>query len=86
MNETFHKLFDCIDCGINTHDIHEYYMVRNSIWFSLGLKDNRGMLCIGCLEKRLGRRLDHSDFPNLPINTSPATRFSDRLLSRLGLP
>ena len=80
--EYIEKHFKCIDCGINTHDIKEYYMVKNEIWF--GLKLNRsGMLCIGCLENRLGRRLKPNDFPDLPINTNPFNEHSERLKERL---
>ena len=35
--------------------MHEYYMVQNDIWRVYRAGD--GMLCIGCLEKRMGRKL-----------------------------
>jgi hypothetical protein len=35
----------------------EVYFVRNVIWMKAGMKPWGGCLCIGCLEKRLGRRL-----------------------------
>ena len=41
------------------------------------------MLCIGCLEKRMGRKLRRQDFIDLPINgINPKTqllRLRDRL-------
>jgi hypothetical protein len=40
-------------------------------------------LCIGCLEKRLGRKLTPDDFTNAPINR-PDHWHSDRLADRLG--
>jgi hypothetical protein len=33
----------------------EIYMVRASIWKAAGMDEWGGCLCIGCLEKRLGR-------------------------------
>ena len=59
----------CNDCGVDCAKIGEYYMACSSLWegeLGLGLNDN---LCIGCLEKRLGRRitmLDFSRWPNSP--------------------
>lgn len=76
--------FECIDCHENTHEIGEYYMVTDSVWTKAGMTD--GMLCIGCLEDRIGRRLTKKDFPDYPINTEEMdwnTR-SKRLKNRLG--
>ena len=44
--------FRCEDCGSN---YDEYYMVQNDIWKTYGAGGS--MLCIGCLEKRMGRKL-----------------------------
>ena len=76
-----HKLFDCRDCGTNTDDIGEYYMVKDKIWKTALNGSSKGMLCIGCLEDRLGRILTYKDFINYPINNNP--NHSDRLKSRL---
>src|SRR5271167_4227179 len=35
----------------------EVYMVRNAIWEEAGMEGDGGCLCVGCLEKRLGRGL-----------------------------
>jgi hypothetical protein len=43
----------CRDCAADTF-IGEWYMVRDEVW-PLGFHD--GVLCIGCLEQRIGRRL-----------------------------
>jgi hypothetical protein len=41
-----------------------------------------GVLCVGCLEKRIGRRLTPDDFPDHVFNTTyPGT---PRLLERQG--
>jgi len=62
MNE--HKL-DCKDCGGDT--FYENYMVWNCIW-QQAVPEQKGFLCIGCLEARLGRRLVATDFSLVPIN------------------
>jgi hypothetical protein len=40
----------------------EVYIVRNHVWAAAGMEPYGGCLCIGCLEKRLGRRLKPNDF------------------------
>jgi hypothetical protein len=42
------------------------------------------MLCIGCLEVRVGRRLEPSDFSDAPINYPGFLKRSERLSDRLG--
>lgn len=75
----------CLDCGTLTWLIGEYYMLQDRVW-SEANPAGKGMLCIGCLEHRLGRRLEPSDFTGAPINTQPARlelSQSKRLNSRL---
>jgi hypothetical protein len=60
-------LFDCMDCKINTKEIHEYYSVRDEVWLQANPADF-GILCIGCLESRLDRPLTGADFSDYPIN------------------
>ena len=55
----------------------EVYIVRPKVWEVTGL--TRGCLCIGCLEKRIGRRLRPKDFRNDPFAGFPA---SPRLRNR----
>lgn len=55
----------CLDCRVYTLKIGEYYSVVNEVWNSVASK---GMLCIGCLEARLGRQLEPYDFMEAPIN------------------
>jgi hypothetical protein len=58
----------------------EVYTVRDAIWEKAGMEPFGGCLCIGCLEKRLGRRLKPKDFDwNHPFNALPGT---PRLLNR----
>src|SRR6516165_9738117 len=40
----------------------EIYQVRESVWKQSGMKAWGGCLCIGCLEKRIGRQLTPKDF------------------------
>jgi hypothetical protein len=50
----------CDDCGLDIWKAGEYVMLSPDIWkgeLGLGWKDN---LCIGCVEKRLGRRIRYS--------------------------
>jgi hypothetical protein len=56
-------------------------MVTDEVW-SKAWPDERGMLCIGCLEVLLGRMLNALDFTDAPINTAYQER-SARLIDRL---
>jgi hypothetical protein len=56
-------------------------MTSDEIWASAG--DVEGVLCIGCLELRLGRVLTVEDFPPLPANDDSETD-SVRLRTRRG--
>jgi hypothetical protein len=48
----------------------EIYQVRDAVWKAAGMGD--GCLCIGCLEKRLGRQLRPKDFQHdHPFNQMP---------------
>jgi hypothetical protein len=69
----------CVDCGVDTLDAGEYYAVSEAVW---PLDPLGGMLCIGCLEDRIGRRLTPVDFTDAPINSARGS--SARLRSRLG--
>jgi hypothetical protein len=60
----------------------EVYMVRAAIWKDAGMEDFGGCLCIGCLEKRIGRKLRPKDFMRShPFSMLPGT---ERLLQRRG--
>lgn len=71
-------ILDCVWCGVNTSEIHEYYMVTDALWGAYG--PARGCACIGCLEKSMGRRLRPDDFTTLP-----SSQLSERLRDRLGI-
>lgn len=72
----------CVDCGVDTAPCKaaawdpcpddcdhtgrwEWYMVLDAVWVAAGAPS---ALCIGCLERRLGRELCAADFADLPIN------------------
>jgi hypothetical protein len=58
----------------------EIYTVRESVWKQSGMKPMGGCLCVGCLEKRLGRQLTPEDFESEDaFNRMPG---SVRLMSR----
>ncbi len=74
----------CKDCHMETYRT-EGYDVFPKVWKEANKEDNTGWkgtgyLCIGCLEKRLGRNLIGDDFTQrmIPNNTS------ERLKSRRG--
>ena len=87
--------FPCRDCSMNTCPLdgeREYYEVFDQVWRdarAIGyVQTDNGpqgyFLCVGCLEKRLGRELTRADFKPLPAN-NPSPWLSERLNSRLGL-
>lgn len=88
----------CKDCDVDTADIDEYFMIDGSLWNSCTTPEERDvshwdtddrrnslMLCVGCIEKRLGRKLTSVDFPhNIPLNWSvvgstTSSRLKDRM-------
>ena len=50
---------NCVDCGGKT----EAYFVKNNIWYdNVPKSKQKGSMCLKCLEKRLGRKLNKTDF------------------------
>lgn len=85
-NSCHHDDDDCVDCGVNCIEINEYYMVTNGCWGRAKMASNGGMLCIGCLEKRLGKKLTPRNFIDCPLNWRNICipeHASPRLISRL---
>lgn len=59
-------------------------MVHDFLWKKTGLDYDDGMLCIGCLEQRLGRQLTWEDFTTAPVNWAHgSTHRSVRLMERM---
>jgi hypothetical protein len=76
------RRFLCMDCGVDTVKAGEHYMLVDNVWFSITESD-RGMLCIACLENRLGRKLNPNDFNASYVNSLGFGIKSIRLLERL---
>jgi len=76
------RQFLCLDCGVDTGRINEYYMVIERVWWAVH-DSGIGMLCIGCLETRLGRRLRPDDFTDAYVNDVGFAPKSQRLMARL---
>ena len=74
----------CDDCGRDTvKPPFEWYTVRDHVWAETGLGTHDAVLCVGCLEHRLGRQLQPEDFADVPTNV-PSVHYSERLLDRMG--
>lgn len=78
------KAFLCVDCKVNTEHIGEYYTLRDWVWRATGMRLDGGMLCIGCVETRLGRTLHADDFTDAPVNDGTFWPHSERLRNRIG--
>jgi hypothetical protein len=81
----------CADCGVGTFTLGEYYMVKDEIWthaWAGRLKPwhalpGQQVLCIGCLETRIGRTLMACDFTSAPVNDPADSTMSERLRERI---
>ncbi len=62
-------MFACVDCKTDT--LFEYYMVRASVWRAAGMSEHGGMLCLCCLENRLGGTLERTHFTDCMLNWYP---------------
>lgn len=68
----------CFDCGIDTLAIgSNWYMVHDHVWTAAwpdtkqlngAAKPLSEILCLRCLEQRIGRALTRSDFTDAPVN------------------
>lgn len=43
-------------------------MVNDDVWHAAGLPDFGALVCLPCLQERVGRALSASDFPDYPVN------------------
>ncbi|MEU7144370.1 hypothetical protein ABZ942_33340 [Nocardia sp. NPDC046473] len=78
--------FPCHDCGLPTAPLDgpdEWYTVHDAVWGCAAASVD-SILCIGCLENRLGRRLLPTDFVAAVLNEPGYGQHSSRLRSRLG--
>lgn len=71
----------CVDCTRNTK--FEHYFVNNNVWFVQAKMPEQGMLCVDCIEHRIGRRLNKFDFTDAHINNPRTNQMTDKLRSRI---
>lgn len=76
------KKFLCLDCKVDTGKTHEHYFINTDLWLKV-VGSKTGMLCIGCLEQHIGRKLTKTDFPNVTINNPKYQAMSNQLLDRI---
>jgi hypothetical protein len=67
---------------LRVNDWSEVYTVRDGVWRAAGMEPMGGCLCIGCLEKRLGRRLKPKDFDRDHVFNARDFPGTERLLNR----
>lgn len=82
MSKNSRRKWICLDCKVDTGAIHEHYYLNLKLWLSIH-DSERGMLCIGCVERRLGRPLQPEDFTDAWINDPCRNAMSLRLLTRI---
>jgi hypothetical protein len=63
-------------------DQSEVYRVRDHLWKKAGMEPMGGCLCVGCFEKRLGRRLKPKDFVRDDAHNDPDIPGTARLVKR----
>ena len=72
----YEKYGYCRDCGADIFGPGgDYYMVYDQVWQEAGAPP-MAFLCLGCLARRLGRRLDLLDFTMCPINQVSSARLA----------
>jgi len=59
--------FLCYDCNVDTSYSGDYYMVHDALW-KQAMPNEYGMLCMRCLEHRIGRKLCSDDFTDCNAN------------------
>jgi hypothetical protein len=77
--------FMCHDCGHDTARMGELYHVFDWIWIRVVRAKKTGpvhMLCIGCVEQRLGYTLTQDCFSSAPLNTNWDHRYEQSLRLR----
>ena len=54
----------CMDCGVDTDAINETFMIHDELWREANPAE-AGTLCVGCCERRLGRKITPRRFSTL---------------------
>lgn len=75
----------CYGCNKDTEKINEIFLVEDDVWEKASAVfpvPENSSLCVGCIEARLKRKLNQSDFKKSPVN-NPELPMSYRLRNRL---
>ena len=72
--------WNCLYCETNTQ--YEHFFLCNDVWSKIYNSD-KGMICVLCCEKKLGRKLEKKDFTSAFINSPKYGKKSLLLLERL---
>lgn len=73
--------WNCLYCKTNTQ--YEHFFLSDDVWSKIH-SSHRGMICVLCCEKKLGRNLTKKDFTSAFINNPKYGKKSLILLERLG--
>jgi hypothetical protein len=86
-DERYAGRYMCLDCRQDILLAGEFFGLRDEVWLKANPRDD-GMMCIGCIEARLGRQLTPEDFEGTPLDWHVANgpALSTRLMSRIGGP
>ena len=72
------------DASMRPNKNCEVYQLKHALWKTVTNGHARAVLCIGCVEQRLGRKLRPKDFQDNALKLLPCT---ERLLARrMGMP
>jgi hypothetical protein len=80
----------CCDCGLGCNEAREWYMVKPQVWKEAWAGRRKpwhelpgqSVLCIGCLEQRIGRTLCADDFADTVLHDREGD-ISERMQQRL---
>mgnify|MGYP003451409732 FL=1 len=72
--------WNCLYCTQNTQ--YEHFFLSHSVWSKIH-SSPKGMVCVQCCEKKLGRELTSKDFTSAFINSPKYGKKSLLLLERL---
>ena len=74
------KKWLCVSCNKDTK--YEHFYLKDKVWFKVH-NSKVGMLCIDCIESKLKRKLNKTDFTDCYINQLNFGEKSTQLIDRL---
>jgi hypothetical protein len=60
LNPMLLQSMECVRCDASV--VFEQFMLHDELWTQTGLGEWDGMLCVGCVEAAIGRKLTKADF------------------------